>query len=261
MLTIGSRGSDVTRLQRELAAKGFDPGTADGVFGQRTRRAVEAYQRAEGLSADGVVGGNTGGALFRSKDLKYWDGQSDFEPAAGARGDDRMNLDRVSKKEAATAPTDSRLKLIAEADLRAGQRGYCVKAVRSNLQRLGLGGLPASTGEDPNNPRGMMVQMLQSGQWRSANIPGAQAQTITSPYGEVSANVLSRDAFHKAAEAGLIPDGAVVFQTKHGWDYSGGSSGNDVGIVQDGRLFNFRQMQGLDAYGASSDDFVVVLPK
>jgi hypothetical protein len=106
----------------------------------------------------------------------------------------------------------------------------------------------------------MMVQMLQSGQWRSANIPGAQTQSITSPYGTVRANVLSRDAFHAAAEAGQIPNGAVVFQTRTGWDYSGGSRGNDVGIVQNGRLFNSRQMQGLDAYGARSGDFVVVLP-
>lgn len=86
MLTVGSRGTDVSRLQRELSAKGFNPGGVDGIFGSRTRGAVEAYQRSQGLSTDGVVGRDTGGALFRSTDVKYWDGRSDFEPAAGAGG-------------------------------------------------------------------------------------------------------------------------------------------------------------------------------
>jgi peptidoglycan hydrolase-like protein with peptidoglycan-binding domain len=79
MLTVGSKGSDVTRLQRELAARGFNPGRADGDFGPNTRRAVEAYQRSQTLSDDGVVGRDTGGALFRSNDTKFWDGRSDFD--------------------------------------------------------------------------------------------------------------------------------------------------------------------------------------
>lgn len=86
MLTVGSRGSDVTRLQRELAARGFNPGAADGDFGPRTRRAVEAYQRSQRLSDDGVVGRDTGGALFRSNDTKFWDGRSDFDSGSTDAG-------------------------------------------------------------------------------------------------------------------------------------------------------------------------------
>jgi peptidoglycan hydrolase-like protein with peptidoglycan-binding domain len=81
MLTNGTRGSDVTRLQQTLRSRGFNPGGVDGVFGARTRAAVVAYQRARGLSADGVVGPNTSRALFGSSDRKYYDGVSDFRPA------------------------------------------------------------------------------------------------------------------------------------------------------------------------------------
>ena len=40
-------------LQNALAARGYDPGPADGVVGSRTRAALRAWQKAMGLPADG----------------------------------------------------------------------------------------------------------------------------------------------------------------------------------------------------------------
>lgn len=81
MLAMGTRGSDVTRLQKQLKAAGFSPGGVDGVFGSKTKAAVLKYQRAKHLSADGVVGPNTSKKLFGSSSSKYFDGKSDFAPA------------------------------------------------------------------------------------------------------------------------------------------------------------------------------------
>lgn len=81
MLSTGTRGSDVTRLQQKLMAAGFNPGGVDGVFGKRTRAAVVAYQRAKGLGVDGVVGPKTSVKLFGSSNAKYFDGKSDFSSA------------------------------------------------------------------------------------------------------------------------------------------------------------------------------------
>jgi hypothetical protein len=53
----------VTELQQALSSAGYDPGPADGKFGQRTEAAVIAFQQANGLSADGVVGPETASAL------------------------------------------------------------------------------------------------------------------------------------------------------------------------------------------------------
>ena len=49
----------VTMLQKELQARGYDPNGIDGVFGNGTKTAVVAFQKAAGLTADGIVGLNT----------------------------------------------------------------------------------------------------------------------------------------------------------------------------------------------------------
>ena len=47
---LGSRGEVVKQIQRALHL------IEDGIYGQNTKAAVEAFQRANGLTADGVVG-------------------------------------------------------------------------------------------------------------------------------------------------------------------------------------------------------------
>ena len=55
-LRYGSTGPAVQLLQLALQRAGYQPGILDGVFGQNTRRALLAFQTANGLRADGVVG-------------------------------------------------------------------------------------------------------------------------------------------------------------------------------------------------------------
>lgn len=45
----------VRAIQEELADHGYAPGTADGVFGSRTRAAIRAYQGDASLPVDGVA--------------------------------------------------------------------------------------------------------------------------------------------------------------------------------------------------------------
>ncbi|MCM8899788.1 peptidoglycan-binding protein [Caldicoprobacter algeriensis] len=63
-LRLGSRGSQVVTLQRRLNELGYNCGAADGVFGSRTRQAVMAFQRDNGLAVDGIVGPKTIAKLF-----------------------------------------------------------------------------------------------------------------------------------------------------------------------------------------------------
>ncbi|HEX2266776.1 MAG TPA: peptidoglycan-binding protein, partial [Actinomycetota bacterium] len=59
------RGDDVRALQAALNVLGFDVGREDGIFGQRTDRAVRQFQRNVGLPPDGIVGSTTIDAVAR----------------------------------------------------------------------------------------------------------------------------------------------------------------------------------------------------
>lgn len=50
-------------IQRRLAALGYDPGPADGIYGRRTIAAVRQFQSKHDLIADGIVGPLTLAAL------------------------------------------------------------------------------------------------------------------------------------------------------------------------------------------------------
>ncbi len=63
VLEVGSRGDDVTAVQRKLIAWGYLSGGADGKYGAKTRDAVLSFQRKNGLSADGRVGPATAAAM------------------------------------------------------------------------------------------------------------------------------------------------------------------------------------------------------
>ena len=60
----GSRGTQLKVLQFLLNAKGHNAGNADGIFGANTQKAVKAFQKAYGLSVDGIVGKNTWSKLL-----------------------------------------------------------------------------------------------------------------------------------------------------------------------------------------------------
>jgi len=55
----GSSGPEVTKLQQRLKDKGFNPGRIDGKFGPGTEAALIAFQKSEGLAADGIAGPRT----------------------------------------------------------------------------------------------------------------------------------------------------------------------------------------------------------
>ena len=65
VVRIGSSGPSVKELQEALNATGAaePPLAADGAFGPATLGAVRSYQRAVGLTADGVVGAKTWAAV------------------------------------------------------------------------------------------------------------------------------------------------------------------------------------------------------
>lgn len=60
---IGSTGQEVSDIQKVLKNQGYYTGNIDGIYGTATKNAVIAFQKANGLNADGVVGSKTLAAL------------------------------------------------------------------------------------------------------------------------------------------------------------------------------------------------------
>lgn len=59
LYSIGDSGSDVSSIQRKLKKMGYLDGAVDGIYGGDTASAVKAFQNDEGLSATGMVDGDT----------------------------------------------------------------------------------------------------------------------------------------------------------------------------------------------------------
>lgn len=59
----GNSGSTVRTIQQKLKNWGYYKGSVDGIFGPKTKKAVEYFQRKNGLAVDGIVGNKTLKAL------------------------------------------------------------------------------------------------------------------------------------------------------------------------------------------------------
>ncbi len=74
-LGYGSKGDAVAQLQTRLKELGYYNGAIDGDFGSGTQRAVEIFQKQNGLDADGIVGQKTMAVLYSddAKPITYYD--------------------------------------------------------------------------------------------------------------------------------------------------------------------------------------------
>jgi N-acetylmuramoyl-L-alanine amidase len=70
------RGDDVRALQAGLNLLGFDAGREDGIFGERTDRALREFQHNVGLPPDGIAGATTLEAIRRLRPVSPGPGRA-----------------------------------------------------------------------------------------------------------------------------------------------------------------------------------------
>lgn len=147
----GSRGRDVKQLQQNLIGMGCLDGSADGVYGEKTKEAVKKFQKNQGLAVDGNAGQATQNAL-RSSVVRL---QVELKSAGYAVGSADGKFGAKTKKALQAYQADNRLSKTGEADadtwavinrvtsglkigaLRKGSSGTQVKYLQRAL--IGLG--------------------------------------------------------------------------------------------------------------------------
>lgn len=82
----GMENDEVKRLQEELKAIGYDPGTIDGKYGTATEAAVKKFQKDKGLTEDGIVGPETARAINEVFDALPKTGTPGAPPKSPAGG-------------------------------------------------------------------------------------------------------------------------------------------------------------------------------
>ena len=93
---IGSRGDEVRQIQTVLKNQGYYTGNVDGIYGTITKNAVIAFQKNNGLTADGIAGTKTLKALGIESGNTYGGySSSDYELlariiSAEARGEEYL---------------------------------------------------------------------------------------------------------------------------------------------------------------------------
>ncbi len=80
---LGSRGEEVRRVQKKLKELGYYKGSVDGIYGSATQKAVKAFQKNCGITADGIAGPKT---------LKFLGLGSSSTSASGKYSQNDINL-------------------------------------------------------------------------------------------------------------------------------------------------------------------------
>ncbi|MDE6613056.1 MAG: spore cortex-lytic enzyme [Clostridia bacterium] len=76
VLKQGATGGEVKEVQRRLKQWGYYNGAVDGVYGPQTVAAVKAFQKKNGLKADGIAGKATYAALGMNDSVKVLENNS-----------------------------------------------------------------------------------------------------------------------------------------------------------------------------------------
>ena len=167
----GDRGEDVKVLQRALRRAGYDAGTIDSIFGSGTETAVRAFQRANGLTVDGIVGSRTWAAL-----APYMEAEESWL-RRGDRGPEVEALQRALERAGFSPGTpDGVFGARTEAAVRAFQRANGLQADGIVGPRTRAALAPYMEAEESwlrKGDRGPYVQMVQLALERAGFSPGA----------------------------------------------------------------------------------------
>lgn len=161
VLKYGDEGDKVKSLQQRLKDLGYLSGKVDGQFGYGTEDALKAFQRASGLSADGVAGSKTMEKLNSSNAKK--------KSTSEVSGSSRSTSVPKPKEYTPSEPDKYRY-------LELGSSGKDVTKLQNRLRELGYLSQKANGSYDAATEAAVIAFQERNGQWVDG-VAGEDTQT------------------------------------------------------------------------------------
>lgn len=125
----GDNNPYVTALQEQLILLGYMTGSASGKYDAATTEAVRSFQKQNGISQDGIAGGQTQSVLFGDVAL----GNNNLTSSTGATS----SAEGTGAATATPSATATPLPSVSGTTLRKGSSGEHVKTLQLRLIELG----------------------------------------------------------------------------------------------------------------------------
>ena len=238
-LQLGFTGSEAVRaMQRRLKELGYYSGSADGDFGPATEKAVIAFQKANGLTADGKAGKQTLAKLNSRDAISYKEANATATPRATATA-------RVTATPRPTATPD----LSKDYYLQSGSSGKRVTTLQNRLIELGwLGGKATGTYDEATRAAVTAFQRKTKGLYADGV---AGPDTLAALYASGAARSSSVAASTgETLELGSEGSEVRALQTQlKKLGYLSGSVDGSFGVATQAAVIAFQQNNGLTADG------------
>ena len=133
----GVRGEAVRELQTALISLGYLGGTPDGIYGTHTELAVKAFQKKNGLKADGVAGAKTQSLIYQKAGKTVGGSSASAGSASSSSSASQAAASASSKSSSSSSASSSGIFGGSYATLRTGSTGSRVTALQQRLISLG----------------------------------------------------------------------------------------------------------------------------
>ena len=236
-MRLGFQGDAVRTVQRKLRDLGYYTGSIDGDFGAETEKAVKAFQKANGLSADGKVGELT---------LKKLNDKN----AKTAKQANSSSSSSGSSKATSAPKSTATPNLQKDYYLTIGTVGNRVETLQRRLIELGwLGGKVTGEYDSATETAVRAFQDATSGLW-SDGIAGPE--TLRSLYSSKAARSTRNAATNSADTLQFGSEGSEVTKLQKKLQelgYLAGVADGKFGVETEAAVIAFQSSNNLTADG------------
>lgn len=241
----GSTGTAVKTLQQRLKNLGYYSGSVDGKFGDGTEQAVIAFQRANGLDADGVAGTRTITKLYSDNAVPA---SSSSSSGSGSTGSNTVTATPKPNATATPRPTATP-DLSKDIYLQQGSTGKNVRTLQNRLIELGwMDGTADGTFGGATEAAVIAFQKKTSGLWDDGV---AGPDTLKALYSDSAAKSSSPvSSIGETLENGSEGDAVRALQKRlKELGYLNGSVDGSFGPSTLSAVIAFQEKNGLTADG------------